>query len=98
MNDSLSQLVLSFTLASCLTVIQTNSTTGECDDQEESQGLLAQFIDYIQQRKTVPLEQLATEFKLRTTEVIDRVQGLENMGRLTGVMDERGKVSGPMMD
>ena len=40
----------------------------------------------------MPLEQLATEFKLRTTEVIDRVQGLEAMGRLTGVMDERGKV------
>ena len=56
--------------------------------------MLAQFIDYIKQRKTVPLEQLATEFKLRTTEVIDRVQGLEAMGRLTGVMDERGKVGG----
>ena len=42
----------------------------------------------------MPLEQLATEFKLRTTEVIDRVQGLEAMGRLTGVMDERGKVRG----
>ena len=70
---------------------------GECDDQEESQGLLAQFIDYIKQRKTVPLEQLATEFKLRTTEVIDRVQGLEAMGRLTGVMDERGKVGGEIV-
>eukprot|EP00955_Chlamydomonas_euryale_P030455 320552-Chlamydomonas_euryale.AAC.36 len=65
--------------------------TGEGDDQAESQGLLQQFIDYIKQRKTVPLEQLATEFKLRTTDVIDRVQGLEAMGRLTGVMDERGK-------
>lgn len=41
----------------------------------------------------MPLEQLATEFKLRTTDVIDRVHGLEAMGHLTGVMDERGKVS-----
>jgi hypothetical protein len=65
--------------------------TGEGDDQTESQGLLQQFIDYIKTRKTVPLEQLATEFKLRTTDVIDRVLGLEAMGRLTGVMDERGK-------
>jgi len=65
--------------------------TGEAEDQEESQGLLGQFIDYIKARKTVPLEQLATEFKLRTTDVIDRIHGLEAMGRLTGVMDERGK-------
>ena len=41
----------------------------------------------------VPLDQIAVEFKLRTTEVIDRINGLEAMGRLTGVMDERGKVS-----
>ena len=40
----------------------------------------------------VPLDQIAVEFKLRTTEVIDRINGLEAMGRLTGVMDERGKV------
>lgn len=65
---------------------------GEAEDAEENQGLLGQFIDYIKSRKTVPLEQLATEFKLRTTDVIDRINGLEAMGRLTGVMDERGKV------
>jgi flagellar motor protein MotB len=65
--------------------------TGESDDQEEGQGLLAQFVDYIKQRKTVPLEDLATEFKLRTSDVINRVQGLEAMGRLTGIMDDRGK-------
>lgn len=65
--------------------------TGEGDDQEESGGLLSEFVDYIKQRKTVPLEDLATEFKLRTTDVINRVQGLEAMGRLTGVMDDRGK-------
>jgi hypothetical protein len=29
---------------------------------------------------------------MRTTDVIDRINGLEAMGRLTGVMDERGKV------
>ena len=40
---------------------------------------------------TVPLEELAAEFGLRTTDAINRVQGLEQMGRLTGVMDDRGK-------
>jgi len=29
---------------------------------------------------------------MRTTDVIDRISSLEAMGRLTGVMDERGKV------
>ena len=65
--------------------------TGEDDDQGESGGLLSQFVDYIKQRKTVPLEDLANEFKLRTSDVINRVQGLEAMGRITGVMDDRGK-------
>lgn len=37
------------------------------------------------------LEELAAEFGLRTQEAIMRVQALESMGRLTGVMDERGK-------
>lgn len=36
--------------------------------------------------------QIATEFSMRTTDVIDRITGLEAMGRLTGIMDERGKV------
>jgi hypothetical protein len=39
----------------------------------------------------VPLEDVAVEFKLRTADVIDRIQSLEAMGRLSGVMDERGK-------
>ena len=45
-----------------------------------------------QERKTVSIEQLATEFRLRSVDVIDRIRGLEDMGRLTGVMDDRGKV------
>lgn len=39
----------------------------------------------------VNIEEVATEFSLRSSEVVDRIQGLESMGRLTGVMDERGK-------
>lgn len=45
-----------------------------------------------QAHKMVPLEQLAVEFGMRTTDVIDRIAQLESMGRLTGIMDERGKV------
>ena len=56
------------------------------------QGLLAQFVDYIKDRKTVMLDEVAAEFGLRTQDVINRIQSLESIGRLTGVMDDRGKV------
>lgn len=56
------------------------------------QGLLAQFVDYIKDRKTVMLDDVAAEFGLRTQDVINRIQSLESIGRLTGVMDDRGKV------
>ena len=37
------------------------------------------------------LEDLAHEFSLRTEEVINRVRGLQEMGHITGVIDDRGK-------
>lgn len=45
----------------------------------------------IQTNKTHNHTQLATEFRLRSAEVVDRLQALEAQGALTGVMDERGK-------
>ena len=57
----------------------------------ESQGLLAAFVEHVKARKLVVLEELAAEFGLRTAEAVSRVQALESMGRLTGVMDDRGK-------
>ena len=56
------------------------------------QVLLAEFEAYIKQHKTVALDELAAEFGLRTQDAITRVQELEASGRLTGVMDDRGKV------
>ena len=50
-----------------------------------------EFIDYIVEKKVVVLEELAAEFGLRTQDVVSRVQALESMGRVTGVMDDRGK-------
>ena len=58
---------------------------------EESGGLLAEFVDYIAEKKVVVLEELAAEFGLRTQDAVSRVQALEQMGRITGVMDDRGK-------
>eukprot|EP00244_Chara_vulgaris_P008338 TRINITY_DN3249_c0_g1_i1.p1 TRINITY_DN3249_c0_g1~~TRINITY_DN3249_c0_g1_i1.p1 ORF type:complete len:333 (-),score=97.60 TRINITY_DN3249_c0_g1_i1:408-1406(-) len=65
--------------------------TVENDVAEQSQGLLQEFVDYIKEHKLVVLEDLAAEFGLRTQDVVNRVIALEQMGRITGVMDERGK-------
>ncbi|XP_060684473.1 DDRGK domain-containing protein 1 isoform X2 [Hemiscyllium ocellatum] len=60
-------------------------------DEEESQNLLQEFIDYIKSTKVVLLEDLASQFGLRTQEAINRVQDLIAEGTLTGVLDDRGK-------
>ncbi|XXG79763.1 hypothetical protein AAC387_Pa09g0763 [Persea americana] len=65
--------------------------TTENEIQDGSQGLLFDFVEYIKKNKCVPLEDLAAEFKLRTQDCINRINSLENMGRLSGVMDDRGK-------
>ncbi|KAG9128999.1 hypothetical protein Leryth_014766 [Lithospermum erythrorhizon] len=63
----------------------------ENEVSDGKQDLLSNFVDYIKKHKCIPLEDLAAEFKLRTQECINRVTSLENMGRLSGVMDDRGK-------
>ncbi|WCJ37863.1 DDRGK domain-containing protein 1 [Euphorbia peplus] len=65
--------------------------TTENDVQDGNQDLLSEFVEYIKNHKCVPLEELAAEFKLRTQECINRIASLESMGRLSGVMDDRGK-------
>ncbi|KAL0362787.1 UNVERIFIED_CONTAM: DDRGK domain-containing protein 1 [Sesamum calycinum] len=65
--------------------------TTENEAQDGSQGLLFDFVEYIKKHKCVPLEDIAAEFKLRTQDCINRITSLESMGRLSGVMDDRGK-------
>ncbi|XP_039131594.1 LOW QUALITY PROTEIN: DDRGK domain-containing protein 1 [Dioscorea cayenensis subsp. rotundata] len=65
--------------------------TTENELQDGAHGLLADFVEYIKKQKCVPLEELAAEFKLRTQDCINRITSLEDMGRLSGVMDDRGK-------
>lgn len=59
--------------------------------EEESQSLLQEFIDYIKNTKVVLLEDLGARFNLKTQEAIDRLELLLEEGRITGVMDDRGK-------
>ncbi|CAI0380039.1 unnamed protein product [Linum tenue] len=65
--------------------------TMENEGQDGNQNLLSDFVEYIKKQKCVPLEDLAAEFKMRTQECINRITNLESMGRLSGVMDDRGK-------
>lgn len=62
----------------------------ECDE-EEKENLLRSFITYIQENKVVVLEDLATQFKLKTQAVISRITDLQESGTLTGVIDDQGK-------
>eukprot|EP01027_Heterolobosea_sp_BB2_P018612 GEZU01026192.1.p1 GENE.GEZU01026192.1~~GEZU01026192.1.p1 ORF type:complete len:194 (-),score=62.75 GEZU01026192.1:819-1400(-) len=60
-------------------------------DAEANSGLFQRFIKYIQDHKVVAFEDLAVAFKLRTEDVIKRVQELEAQGTITGIFDDRGK-------
>jgi len=59
--------------------------------EEESQSLLREFVDYMRQQKVVLLEELAAHFDMKVQDTIARVEELQEMGWLTGVMDDRGK-------
>lgn len=63
----------------------------EDDEDDEKVNLLQEFINYIKDNKIVVLEDLASNFKLKTQAAIDRIQDLQREGHLTGVIDDRGK-------
>ncbi|KAL3501587.1 hypothetical protein ACH5RR_036036 [Cinchona calisaya] len=65
--------------------------TTENEVQDGGLDLLSGFVDYIKNHKCIPLEDLVAEFKLRTQDCINRITSLEDMGRLSRVMDDRGK-------
>jgi len=58
---------------------------------EEKRAKLAHLADHVKNEKVVLLEDLAITFGLQTQEVIDELKKAEDEGRLTGVIDERGK-------
>jgi hypothetical protein len=69
----------------------TTAGSGESDVANTSQSLLSDFIHTIKARKVVLLEDLASEYRMRTSDVVTRIEALESNGMITGVMDERGK-------
>ncbi|XP_050693984.1 DDRGK domain-containing protein 1-like [Eriocheir sinensis] len=63
----------------------------EEDEEEKKRNLLNHFVSHIKSEKVVVLEDLAAMFKLKTQDVIQRVNDLQKEGTLTGVIDDRGK-------
>lgn len=61
------------------------------DQDTDDQAKLSEFINYIKEQKVVLLEQLAAHFKMKTKDVIDRIQRLISNGALVGIIDDRGK-------
>ena len=59
--------------------------------EEEEQNLLLQFIEYIKENKVCYVDALGSEFGLRNSEAVDRINQLMEQGQLTGVLDDRGK-------
>ena len=65
--------------------------SGETEEGTDSYDIFIKFLKYIRAKKVIVLEDLASEFQMSAQETIDRVESLVQLGRLTGVIDDRGK-------
>ena len=71
--------------------MQVEESGEQAEDDKDHENKLQQFVDYIEVRKTVMLEDVAAEFKMQTKDVVSRIEALEASGRLLGITDDRGK-------
>lgn len=60
-------------------------------DEETSENLIKSFIEYIEQKKVVHVDELASHFTLSSEEVVSRLETFINEKLITGVFDDRGK-------
>jgi len=61
------------------------------EEQKEKESKIDDFIKYIKERKVVMLEDVAAEFNMKTMEAIELIDRLDKEGRLSGLIDDRGK-------
>jgi hypothetical protein len=54
-------------------------------------SIVGRFVRTIKNRKVVNLEDLSSEFSLRTDDIVKRINDLQGLGQLSGVFDDRGK-------
>jgi len=70
---------------------EVESSGSHLEEREEFEKNLDEFVEYIKKSKVVYLEDLAVKYSLQPKEVVDKIEALEKEGRLSGIMDERGK-------
>jgi hypothetical protein len=71
--------------------ISVEGTGSESQERMSDEELAKQLIEYVTEEKVSFLEDLASKFNLKTQDVITKINQLEQEGRLTGVIDDRGK-------
>eukprot|EP00457_Paulinella_chromatophora_P012739 gb/GEZN01012973.1/.p1 GENE.gb/GEZN01012973.1/~~gb/GEZN01012973.1/.p1 ORF type:complete len:307 (-),score=81.62 gb/GEZN01012973.1/:124-1020(-) len=64
---------------------------GAAEHQERQEEIDQQFIIRIKQNKITPLLVLAAEFDISIEEIVRKIRLFEEVGELTGVLDDRGK-------
>ncbi len=74
-----------------LFTVEASGTVEEDTAATESDDLLQQFIQHVVKSKIVLLDDLSAQFNLTGRQVVERLQALQEEGRITGVMDDRGK-------
>lgn len=67
-----------------------------CDLENVVAVLFVVSVSSVLTVQVVELETISTEFGMRCSEVISEIQELEAQSRLTGILDERGKVRMPI--
>jgi hypothetical protein len=60
-------------------------------EEEEAENIMASFIDYVKKNKVINVDDLASMFKLRVEDTVERLRHFISTGQLTGVIDDRGK-------
>lgn len=64
---------------------------GEEVSDLNNEDLINDFLTYIKIRKVVSLEDLSGVFKISPNDIVERLNYLETQGRITGIVDDRGK-------
>ncbi|CAH8603003.1 unnamed protein product [Schistosoma guineensis] len=73
-------------------IIEEEGVDVQQQDDKAKAMINAQIIAAIEEAKIIPVEHLAINLNLKTEVCIEKVKALMSSGRLTGVLDDRGKV------
>lgn len=78
-------------MKSLFEVEKSGSAADEATGGVDMSNWLGDFIAYLENRKVSVIEDVAAEFQLSSREIVERIEALEMMGRVSGVVDDRGK-------